>query len=485
MITKAFWDGWKLIDVDVSQTTIAQDQSWKKIQVVKGAHVPWAKPFVPQPKPVASEVVRPWAYWMSDWRSYQALRDAGKKIIEMRNNQNKDINTAQTMWDTAYKDTSPFGWQRAEGTPWFVTAWDSANFRELNPWDQASLTASKRALALANLQTISNERDYREKVAWSALWEIKDMYQMQQAAKERETDNLRQTRADERADLAAGLSYVDSEWNVVRWTPPSLWDVDFNSYISNFWWSITQWFDTPVSYIPWRKIHWWYDISMNANTVINSPVEQWTVVEVTKDNWKWTWWWNSVVIRDNNWNQWRFAHLNNTALSVGEKIWWWQVIWYSWSTWESTWPHLHIEVKDKNGKLFDPKNILSSWIANKRSDSALNTLYQKAKKEWYNYTIADLNSFSEEQLAELESTFEGKKVSSIEERVKKVISNIPTSAYTWLVKKFNWEDWLEYITEMYYTEWDAAAKNLVITQLWLTAEDYDDFVSKITLAERK
>ena len=61
-----------------------------------------------------------------------------------------------------------------------------------------------------------------------------------------------------------------------------------------------------------------------------------------------------VFIHHNDGNTTIYEHLNKVCVSVGQKVSQSQIIGYSGSTGNSTGPHLHFEVRDAEGKPFDP-----------------------------------------------------------------------------------------------------------------------------------
>jgi murein DD-endopeptidase MepM/ murein hydrolase activator NlpD len=122
--------------------------------------------------------------------------------------------------------------------------------------------------------------------------------------------------------------------------------------------TITQGFDTPVSYMVGRTIHGGYDIANKLNTAISAYIGG-TVTTVEGDSGSTTEWGLSVIITDANGYQHRYAHLNSLEpwVAKGSKIASGQVFAYmghSGNVFGTTGIHLHFEIKDANGTLFDP-----------------------------------------------------------------------------------------------------------------------------------
>jgi murein DD-endopeptidase MepM/ murein hydrolase activator NlpD len=104
--------------------------------------------------------------------------------------------------------------------------------------------------------------------------------------------------------------------------------------------------------------HGWIDYWVNKWTSIYSMVE-WTVDRVLYEDW---WFGNYVVIKDKEWREIIYAHLKEKPdLQSGQQIAMWEEIWKVWSTWRSTWPHLHLEVRE-DWKSIDPKTIFSDDV---------------------------------------------------------------------------------------------------------------------------
>jgi len=108
----------------------------------------------------------------------------------------------------------------------------------------------------------------------------------------------------------------------------------------------------------WDHKHWWIDYWADEWTLIYSMVE-WTVDRVLYEA---DWFGNYVVIKDKDWKEIIYAHLKEKPdLRSGQKIAMWEKIWEVGNTWYSTWPHLHLEVRD-NGKSVDPKSVFPQEV---------------------------------------------------------------------------------------------------------------------------
>jgi len=157
------------------------------------------------------------------------------------------------------------------------------------------------------------------------------------------------------------------------WIKPQSGDVgssaDFNKWLSDWGVEPIQSYDTPVSYFKdGRKTHGGYDITGTLNSPVTSPISGKVVEAQSTPGWGTT-----VVIEDANGNKWRMAHFNDVNVKMGESVTSGQKIGLMGNTGyvlkgDGTAPsaeelaagrgvHLHLEVKDKNGNLIDPKTF--------------------------------------------------------------------------------------------------------------------------------
>lgn len=201
--------------------------------------------------PVAPEVSaptinRPGQYGLSDWRSYQALKDAANEIIKMKNQWNKDLTESSAYWNTLIRDTSPFWGKRAAEAPATAGTFTDERMRELSPSDQASIIASRQAAAGWHLASIEDERRYRTATAGTALWDVKDLYSLQQKAKQDEIDNAR---AQEALNLQREQSWL--WWRNPYWTLSPAWEKS--------WWSLSWKNNNPwnLKYAKWMEEYGW------------------------------------------------------------------------------------------------------------------------------------------------------------------------------------------------------------------------------------
>ncbi len=117
-------------------------------------------------------------------------------------------------------------------------------------------------------------------------------------------------------------------------------DWGYNEYTRLYtvlWWSSYKyWWDV------WNGWHMWTDIATARWTPVYS-IADWKVVK-SGLNWML---WNSVSIEHTiNWKTIvsSYSHLYTLNVSVWDRVNAWTKIWEVWSTWNSTWNHLHFQV---------------------------------------------------------------------------------------------------------------------------------------------
>lgn len=115
------------------------------------------------------------------------------------------------------------------------------------------------------------------------------------------------------------------------------WYNDYTRRYSVLWWaSYTYWWDV------WNWWHMWVDIATAQWTPVYA-MSDWEVIVADKK----LDFWNLVSIKHKiNWKPivTNYAHLSKIDVSVWEKVTAWQKIGEVWSTWNSTWNHLHFQI---------------------------------------------------------------------------------------------------------------------------------------------
>lgn len=115
------------------------------------------------------------------------------------------------------------------------------------------------------------------------------------------------------------------------------WYNEYTRIYTVLWWSTYEyWWDVGN----WG--HWWIDIATSEWTPVYS-IASWKVIMAWD---KWAWWKLVAIEHTINWKRIvsSYAHLSKINVSVWDKIAWDIKIWEVWSTWNSTWNHLHFQI---------------------------------------------------------------------------------------------------------------------------------------------
>jgi len=126
--------------------------------------------------------------------------------------------------------------------------------------------------------------------------------------------------------------------------------------------TITQNFDTPVNYFKdGRTTHSALDIDGEIGDPIYTPISGKVVEAQSSGGWGTT-----VVVEDSGGNKWRFAHFDSANVSVGDEISAGTMLGTMGNTGHvikgegGDGSHLHMEVKNANGSLINPANLLTN-----------------------------------------------------------------------------------------------------------------------------
>jgi len=131
---------------------------------------------------------------------------------------------------------------------------------------------------------------------------------------------------------------------------PVLRTKDYKKYATKDWWynnytrlyTVLWWASYKYWWDVWNWWHMWVDIATAEWTPIYS-IAEWTVIVAKKD---WSFW-NVVSIKHKiNWKTIvsNYAHMSKIIASVWQKVNAWTKIWLVWTTWNSTWNHLHFQI---------------------------------------------------------------------------------------------------------------------------------------------
>lgn len=138
-----------------------------------------------------------------------------------------------------------------------------------------------------------------------------------------------------------------SLWSDCKMKLPILKTKDYEKYKNDYslyrrvytvlWaWSYTYGWDV------WNGWHQWVDIASAAWTPVHAMTD-WEVVVASFLTWRW----NTVKIKhvvNGKTIYSNYSHLLKIGVSVWDKVKAWEKIWEVWSTWNSTWNHLHFQI---------------------------------------------------------------------------------------------------------------------------------------------
>ena len=221
--------------------------------------------------------------------------------------------------------------------------------------------------------------------------------------------------------------------------------------------------------------------------------------------------WNNVILSSIDWNFYViYAHLNDVNKQVIEK---WnvsrgQIIWVMWTTWNSTWVHLHYEIrycwsnKSLNKNWHDCTSVNPLWFLDKNKEvflgfSKLPSInqfiawtFEKLKK----YLIPEDDVFSDinkeyttfcntYKLILLKRDFECKELFPI------IYTSKDNSLFPMIKDETEWETlWWQYVREEYSIEWVPTLEQLkeiakiegINKKLYTSKELYSELSNKLS-----
>lgn len=151
-------------------------------------------------------------------------------------------------------------------------------------------------------------------------------------------------RYDEFSELSSNCKEDLPILNTKDYTKYATKDWGYNDYTRRYtvlWWSSYKyWWDV------WNGWHMWVDIATSKWTPVYS-VAEWIVINAKELIALW----NNVTIKHSiNWKTVvsSYSHLSKINVNLWDKITMWEKIWEVWSTWNSTWNHLHFQIDLEN-----------------------------------------------------------------------------------------------------------------------------------------
>lgn len=139
-------------------------------------------------------------------------------------------------------------------------------------------------------------------------------------------------------------------------TTPATSFPNLNTSVKSLW-SLTTGYGDSTKY---EKFHPGIDIANKIGTPVPS-FSGWTVERIENNK---SWFGNSVLIRDEQWNELRYSHLKQAYVKPWQKIAKWTEIWVMWNTWSTysnsgwTWSHLDLRIMNAYKKYINPFTYL-------------------------------------------------------------------------------------------------------------------------------
>ena len=139
-------------------------------------------------------------------------------------------------------------------------------------------------------------------------------------------------------------------WDECKKEIPILKTKNYTKYIKQNWWyneytrlyTVLWWASYKYGWDVWNGWHIWVDIATAKWTPVYA-IADWEVIKAQTDSILWTY----ISIKHKiNWKIIisNYAHLSDSNVIIWNNIIVWQKIWEVWSTWNSTWNHLHFQI---------------------------------------------------------------------------------------------------------------------------------------------
>ena len=250
-------------------------------------------------------------------------------------------------------------------------------------------------------------------------------------------------------------------WSDCKMTLPILKTSDYKKYKNDYslyrrvytilWWATyNYWWDV------WNGWHSWLDIASAKWTPVYSMAD-WKVVQA----WFLYGRWNIVKIKHNiNWKNIysSYSHLSKIDVALWDEVKVLTKIWEVWSTWNSTWNHLHFQI-DLSVSWSGPRYRSNCPIKNYNSIVNSNTCFSQLN----NNTVDPILFFET-------------KWSIIKQNVKPQIEKISQS---WLLSR---EEILKREISEFLKKYDVSVK---ITNIWWNIELWKTWTFRISVVDKR
>ena len=203
-----------------------------------------------------------------------------------------------------------------------------------------------------------------------------------------------------------------SLWGDCKMDLPILKTSDYTKYKDGYntyrrIYTVLWWASYTYGWDVWNWWHSWVDIATSKWTPAYA-MSDWKVVQA----WFLAWRWNSVKIEHTiNWRKIysNYSHLDSVSVTAWTSISMWTKVWEIWTTWNSTWNHLHFQI-----------DLAVSWkwpryrsnCSEKNYDTIINTPV----------CFSQLNTNTIDPLLFLETNWAVVKAQTVDKPVQEVIS---------------------------------------------------------------
>lgn len=254
-----------------------------------------------------------------------------------------------------------------------------------------------------------------------------------------------------------------SLWDDCKMTLPILKTSDYTKYKNDYSlyrrvYTILWGSSYDYGWDVWNGWHQWVDISTSKWTPVYA-ITDWKVVLAKNLAWRW----NTVkIVHTINWRNVysNYSHLAKIDVWVWDKVQAKTKIWEVWSTWNSTWNHLHFQIDI---------SVSGSWPRYRSSCS------EKKYENIVNTSVCfdQLNTNTIDPLLFLETNWSVVKTKIIDKTKQEVISQV------WLLSR---KEILKREIEEFLRMYDVKVN---ITSLWWNIELWKSWTFRITVKDKK
>lgn len=238
----------------------------------------------------------------------------------------------------------------------------------------------------------------------------------------------------------ADYSKYKNDYNVYRRVYTVLWWASYT-----YWWDVGNWW------------HSWVDIATAKWTPVRAMTD-WKVVKAKTLTWRW----NTVKVEHKiNWRTIysNYSHMSLISVKEWDIVKAWDKLWEVWSTWNSTWNHLHFQI-----------DVVKAWWPRYRTKCS-----EKNYDKIINSPVcfSELNEATVDPLLFLETNWAIVKSSTVIEKPKQ--ENIST---VWLISN---EEILKKEINEFLEKYDL---KLEIQNLWSNIELWKSWILRVSVTDK-